>query len=362
MRSGGLRRAVAVRVARWVQAWADRVVQEEPADFAPAAPLPTAVERGALEEWVARVRAAAPELLVGLDLPPVGAGPPEARARPEPSSGIDGPFAGGTGALDGAPPGRSRTPTPRLPAPPRRAPGSAQAESPFGMDPPLAGGADTPAELHDGERAAGGGTSSERAAATRPADRGGPRAEPPRVLRFTERAQRTASTSERRRSGPAPQQASGERDEAARTHDGGWPNPPSRDVASHALPSPWPALAANVEGDDTRPDVPGDAPRRGRAALGTHPDGAGAPAPPWNRAPPGDEAAARRASTIDAALASEPPRARIAPPPDLAPWRGADLPDPWPELPPEPPPTDLEDGFLRRLERLHRLAREQWGD
>jgi len=84
-----------------------------------------------------------------------------------------------------------------------------------------------------------------------------------------------------------------------------------------------------------------------------------APESRWNRAPPSD-AGAVEASARGASLSSAtPPRAAD---PDLVPWRGADLRDPWPELPPEPPPADLEDAFLRRLERLHRIAREQRGD
>jgi hypothetical protein len=71
----------------------------------------------------------------------------------------------------------------------------------------------------------------------------------------------------------------------------------------------------------------------------------------------------------------DPPRAAPAPWPRLETAAGSPLPEtvpwpvspetaasPWPELPLEEPGEELEDGLLRRLERLHRLAREQRGD
>jgi len=40
----------------------------------------------------------------------------------------------------------------------------------------------------------------------------------------------------------------------------------------------------------------------------------------------------------------------------------AATPSPWPELPASDASGEMEDGLLRRLDRQHRIAREQRGD
>ena len=345
-------------------------MRKEPEAEAP--PPPPGPGQGALEEWVARVRAAAPELLVGLDLPP-GDGtetlpaPPRV-SRPESPVGLDlppvdagGMLAGGveraeprdeergagarsrdrSGALGRAGnaspaprvgmglPSTGRTGDPAAPSP--RAPGSdpvaPRSEPPTGLDRPPADGAGARARPGDGAR--------DQDGACTPAPLARP--EPTRILRWTGRAQRAGRAA-------APP--------SARPHGEGWQGPPSPEVAAHAplAPQPTPAREAPpppifVRGRASRPDgtKPPDEASTSRAA--DRPWNTDSMSPNEVRPPPG----ARR-----------PPRP--APPRDVGSWPDADLPGPWPDLPPEPPATDLEDAFLRRMERLHRIAREQRED
>jgi len=298
----GLRRSLLLLLARWLKAWAERLLAEE----APAEAGLAGEEMGEELEvpprgggppahWVERVRQGAPELLVGLELPrPARPRSPPDASRPAPGRAAETSPA----AHSGSSPTRARQADPRPGAPTsergaiptpdgrRSTPPPPVATAPAAPAPAPPAPAPFTSLTAAGERDVPG---------ARPPSPAAPaRSGPHRVLRWSEHARRREPEPRPPR-GLDPRAATAPGDEAppelrqqARPEDGepDWTLPPFQD------PVPWPATAV------TPREEPFSSAAHGR----------------------------------------------------------------WPELLPEAPPGDQEEELVRRLERQRRIAREQRGD